>query len=114
MTDNAKELLEEAAAKAEDLVQRAADRAAKILAQRAEERAEDTAERAATKAIEGFFTRLGVDIEDPINMQKDFAHLRHWRESTEAVKRKAYLTAVGVLVTGAIGWVLLAFGFKGS
>lgn len=109
-TDTAKTVLQTAASTAESVVQLAAERAAVILAQHAEEKTESIAERAAAKAIDGFFLRLGVDTSDPIAMQKDFAHLRSWRESTDAIKKKAVLTAVGVIITGAIGYVLFLFG----
>lgn len=72
------------------------------------------AEVAAEKGIQKAFLAIGIDTSDPeaiIKMQADFAHLRTWRESTEAVKRKAYLTAVGVLVAGGLGYLLVAFGW---
>lgn len=50
---------------------------------------------------------LGVSVDDPIQVQKDFQHLRDWRETTEAVKKKALLTVMGVLVTGIAGLVVV-------
>lgn len=44
--------------------------------------------------------RLGVEVTDPIEMQKDFQHLRDWRETTNTVKSKALLAMVGLLVSG--------------
>ena len=57
---------------------------------------------------------LGLDVRDPIKLQKDFAHLRDWRESSEKIKSKGIVTLVGVIVTGAGGlaWVLLTDAFK--
>ena len=57
---------------------------------------------------------LGLDVRDPIKLQKDFAHLRDWRESSEKIKSKGIVTLVGVIVTGAGGlaWVLLKDAFK--
>lgn len=52
---------------------------------------------------------LGIDNEDPIEMQKDFQHLREWRESTDAAKRKGVLAVVTVIVTSVIGAVIMAF-----
>ena len=46
---------------------------------------------------------LGVDTSDPIAMQRDFAHVRGWRESTEIIKRKGLMTVVSVLIAGALG-----------
>jgi hypothetical protein len=45
-------------------------------------------------------------------MQKDMAHLRAWRESVATVKQQSLVTAVGILVAGALGLLWLAF--KGS
>lgn len=73
---------------------------------------EEVAEDAANKALAKFFLTLGVDVTDPkavIRMQDDLRFLGNWRESTEAVKRKAILTAVGVVVTGALGWIGVLF-----
>jgi hypothetical protein len=64
---------------------------------------ERVAERAAELAISGFFLKLGVDTSDPLAMQKDFAYLRSWRESIDLVKRRGIISAVTILVTGAMG-----------
>jgi hypothetical protein len=72
----------------------------------------DEADALAEAAVKRTFLTLGIDISDPeavIKVQSDFKHLRMWRESTEAVKRKALLTAVGVIVAGALGYLLLTF-----
>lgn len=56
--------------------------------------------------------KLGVDIKNPVELQKDFAHLRAWRESSEELKQKGLLALVGIIVTGFAGLVWTAF--KGS
>ena len=64
------------------------------------------------RAIEKSFLTLGVNLSDSktvIAFQNDLRFLANWRESTQAVKRKALLTAVGVVVTCAAGYVLSAF-----
>jgi hypothetical protein len=71
-----------------------------------------TAEEAPDRAIGKLFLTLGVDLSDPkavIAFQDDLRFLANWRESTQAVKRKALLTAVGVVVSGVVGYLLLAF-----
>ena len=71
-----------------------------------------TAEEAADRAIGKLFLTLGVDLSDPkavIAFQDDLRFLSRWRDSTQAVKRKALLTAVGVVVSGVVGYLLLAF-----
>ncbi len=75
---------------------------------------EEIAEMAAKKAVNDMFVRLGVDPGDPIEAQKDFAHLRKWRKSVEAMSMKAAMTALVTIVTGALAalWVGI-FGMKG-
>ena len=66
---------------------------------------EEIAELAAKKAVTDMFVRLGVDPEDPLEAQKDFAHLRKWRKSVEAMSMKAMMTALVTLVTGLLAAV---------
>lgn len=56
--------------------------------------------------------RLGVQVTDPIEMQKDFQHLRDWRKTTDSVKTKAMLAMVGILISGLAASVWM--GIKGS
>jgi len=53
---------------------------------------------------------LGIAHDDPIEMQKDFQHLREWRLATATIRRKGILTILGILIAGAAAalWV----GFK--
>jgi uncharacterized membrane protein len=53
---------------------------------------------------------LGVDTKNPLEVQRDFQFIRDWRKAVDAVRGKAVLTAVVVLVTGiiAVFWI----GFK--
>lgn len=48
------------------------------------------------------FTTLGVQVNDPIEVQKDFQHLREWRTTTDSIKKKGIMTMVGILITGAV------------
>lgn len=52
---------------------------------------------------------LGLDMSDPIELQKDFAHLRNWRESTRQIKQNGFLALVGIVVTGSVGLFWTAF-----
>ncbi len=60
---------------------------------------EDVIERSVSETL----TKMGVDVDDPLEMQADFLHLREWREATESMKRKGLLTLFGILITGACG-----------
>ena len=55
-------------------------------------------------------TQLGVDTSSPLEMQRDFQHLRDWRMAQEVIRNKGYMALVTVLVTGTAG--LLWLGFK--
>ena len=59
-------------------------------------------------------TTFGMQADNPIEMQKDFQHLRDVRQSVEAVKRKGILVAVGIICSAfiAAGWVGLKLFIK--
>lgn len=74
----------------------------------------DDIQAIAKAAVRETLLTIGVDTSDSdeiLKLQADFRHLRDWRESVDAVKKKALLTAVGIVVTGAIGYLLLLFGW---
>lgn len=52
--------------------------------------------------------RLGVDASNPIEVQKDFQHLRAWRNSIATMQRQGIVSAVGVLTVGMLGLIWLA------
>ncbi|RTM07393.1 MAG: hypothetical protein EKK31_11560 [Hyphomicrobiales bacterium] len=65
-----------------------------------------------SEAVAETLLQLGIDASDPVEMQKDMAHLRAWRESVATVKNQGLVTAIGILVAGALGLLWLAI--KGS
>lgn len=64
--------------------------------------------RIVAETVEQTLLTLGVDTEDPIELQKDLAHLRAWRESMETVRKQSLITAIGVIVAGVLGLIWLA------
>lgn len=54
------------------------------------------------ETLNELFMGLGVDVKDPTEVQKDFAFIRNWRESSQALKQHGILTAIGVVVVGAL------------
>lgn len=62
------------------------------------------------EAVSETLTQLGVDTSSPLEMQRDFQHLRDWRMAQEVIRRKGYMTLMAVLVTGVVG--LIWVGFK--
>ncbi|MCW5674963.1 MAG: hypothetical protein KIT15_10325 [Xanthobacteraceae bacterium] len=69
---------------------------------------EEIASLAAKKTVEDLLLKLGIDHDEPIEMQKDFQHLRSWRQSSEQIRAKTVLTAIGILIAGLCGAVWLA------
>lgn len=72
----------------------------------------EIAEQASDDAIKKMLLALGINAYDPESIkafQKDAAFTRTLRESSEAVKRKAILTAISVFVTGMIAYVWTSF-----
>lgn len=59
--------------------------------------------------VEETLLSLGVEHKNPLEMQKDFQHLREWRESVESVKSKSVVTAVGIVIAGILGMLWVGF-----
>ena len=62
------------------------------------------------EAVDNAFTKMGIDTSDPLEMQRDFQHLRDWRVAVNSARSKGFLTILGLLTAGvaAAFWV----GFK--
>ena len=61
-------------------------------------------------AVTETLTGLGFDTEHPLDVQRDLQYLRDWRHTTESIRGKAVLVAVGIAVVGLCG--VLWLGFK--
>ncbi len=57
------------------------------------------------ETLNELFMGLGVDVKDPTEVQKDFAFVRSWRESSDAVKRQGLIGAAGFLVLAVLGLI---------
>lgn len=55
-------------------------------------------------------TGLGFDTAHPLDVQRDLQYLRDWRHTTESIRGKAVVVAVGIVVLGLCG--ILWLGFK--
>lgn len=53
------------------------------------------------------FRSMGIDSMQPIEMQRDMAHLRKWRVSVEKTTSTTFTVALGVIVSGLLGAVWL-------
>lgn len=83
-------------------VENAADRAAEKVAMSHAELNSVVAE-----AVKQTLIQLGVDTSDPLAMQRDFQHLRQWRESGEDLKRKGTVALLGIFFSGLVSLILL-------
>ena len=73
-----------------------------------EDEAREIAKTAAREVAHEILTALGIDMDEPFEMQRDFQHLRRWRISTEAVKRQGLLALTGIFVSGLVAAIWLA------
>lgn len=69
------------------------------------------ANETARAAVRETLLTLGVNANDPdavLKMQLDFAHLREWRETTNAIKARGWMVLTGMLVSGVVAAVWMA------
>ncbi len=65
------------------------------------ETARETAKETVAETLRG----LGVNVDNPLETQRDFLALHEWRTSIQAVRKKALITLVGVVVTGFVAFL---------
>lgn len=53
--------------------------------------------------VQETLTLIGIRHEDPTEMQRDFAHLRDWRQAVDGAKSKTAMALAGVLISGLLG-----------
>lgn len=81
---------------------------------------EEAAARAAAKALASpevaelvattvrqTLIQLGIDATNPLEMQRDFQHLREWREAGRELKHKGMMALLGIVLSGAAALLLL-------
>lgn len=69
------------------------------------------AAESAKQAVRELLVAMGVNANDPnslIEMQRDFAHIRKWRQSVDTVRTQGLLVSVGIVVSGIAGAIWLA------
>lgn len=98
----------------EQIAVNAATRAAKQSVEDAAKRAAETVavshselNDVVAEAVKQTLIQLGVDTSDPLAMQRDFQHLRQWRESGEDLKRKGTVALLGIFFSGLVSLILL-------
>lgn len=66
------------------------------------------------EAVAETLLKLGIDASDPVELQKDMAHLREWRESVGTIKRQSLITAIGIVTVGILGLIWAALKGTGA
>ncbi|MCK5017622.1 MAG: hypothetical protein KAS32_11200 [Candidatus Peribacteraceae bacterium] len=62
----------------------------------------------AEKAVETYMVKMGIDSEDPRDMQSDMIFVRKLRQLCENVGTKMMMVIISVLTVGLLGGVWLA------
>lgn len=77
-----------------------------------EDEATRIAKKVAKETAHEILTQMGIDMDEPFDMQRDFQYVRSLRLSTEAVKRQGIMTAVIVVVGSLLGalWLIIKGG----
>ena len=84
----------------------------------------EIAEATGREVVRETLLAIGLDVADPLALQRDFVvlrevgalamdpefrkdieHTRKWRKAIEQVETKSFIAAVGVIATGVIGLV---------
>lgn len=56
-----------------------------------------------TESITEAFRAMGVEVNEPIEMQRDFVHLRRWRKAVDSAQTATFRTVMATLAAGALG-----------
>ena len=95
------------AAKAE--VEEAAEKAATAAAEKVSLNHEEITKLVA-EAVRQTLLQLGVDFTNPLEMQRDFQHLRQWRQAGEDLRGKGMFVLLSIFLSGLVG--LIVVGIK--
>jgi hypothetical protein len=75
--------------------------------------AEAATKRTAETTVNEVLTRLGIDHNDPLEMQADFRWVRDFRQTSSDVRSKSIIIILGILITGSTAafWIGLKWQF---
>jgi hypothetical protein len=73
---------------------------------------EQVAEEAARRAVRETLLTLGIEADNPVEFQKDTAHLRAWRRRVEKIEEKAMISIILLFVTAVLGAAWIGFKVK--
>lgn len=81
---------------------------------RLEAMTDDDIKKLVSQTVADTLIKLGIDTEDPAELQRDMIHLREWRQSIGTVKRQGLITAIGIVTAGVLGAIWLAIKGTGN
>jgi len=93
-----------------DEIEAIAKRAARLELQNHPVLTRDDVTDVVAEAVKQTLLQLGVDFSQPIEMQRDFQHLRQWRRAGEELRSKGMLAILTIFLTGVVG--LIVVGLK--
>ncbi len=70
----------------------------------------DDIESVVQDTVAQMMTGMGLDHNNPLEIQQDFARLREWRLAAEKIKTKSMMVILGIVIAG--GAAALWVGFK--
>jgi len=59
------------------------------------------------EAVRQTLVQMGADPSNPIEMQRDFQHLRQWRTAGEDLRAKGMFALLSIFITGAVALFLV-------
>ncbi len=63
----------------------------------------------AKAAVRETLVLFGVQVDNPVELQRDFARLREWRQNVDALKGKTLWAIFSIVLIGILGLVVLGF-----
>lgn len=60
-----------------------------------------------SEAVKQTLIQLGIDHQNPLEMQQDFQYLRTWRKSGQELKRKTTIALAGLFLSGFVALFLM-------
>ncbi len=70
---------------------------------------QDAVEQSAAQGIKKVLISLGVDVENPLEVQKDLAFARKQREASEQITKFTKRTLIGLVIVGACSMLWTGF-----
>ena len=90
-----------------DEIEAIAGRAAREAAQAVAEAQTEKLKEIVAESVRATLIQLGIEHANPIEMQKDFQHLRSWRQAGEDLRTKGIAALLGIFIAGAISLILV-------